>query len=374
MSYKTGLFQKEFSFKSLFGQELWNILQKGVKNLFNSFTGSAMTDAEKESSELDFTHQSALNEQQYDMKTDFYERYESPVAQVRQYQQAGLNPMMLASSGASVSATGGTTSGNSGSQSGSNPSAFVSLLGTLLNYKVQKQSNDNEAALIASTNQRNLGAAESSFASAERTRTLMDSEKRQIEANIAESKSRLQSQDVQRALDKAKIKTEEAEAALKIKEASLKAIEEKYGDDYWKNVVALQNAQTDLATSQSSHNKALILQSKAEVRRIQQDIHNMEIEGTGLVIQNGILGREFQMLGYDLQESEVSAKFAKAREIQGQITGYVDSICNVVQSVTGVGNAVSNRMNAYNNRVSSQAAGRRAGSYERHVDWIVRHK
>lgn len=113
-------------------------------NLLNGVTGSHMTNAEVESSELSLSHQQILNEQEWERKQQFYEMYESPSAMVRQYKDAGLNPMLLGGSGAGASATGGIGSAGSApaSTGAGDPSALFSLLSGVGNMMLRRKELD----------------------------------------------------------------------------------------------------------------------------------------------------------------------------------------------------------------------------------------
>lgn len=117
-----------------------------VENLYDVITGAGMTGRDTELSDTSLRNQQILNEQEYDRKIDFYERYESPEAQVRQYKDAGLNPALMYGNGASISASGGIGSAGSApaQESGNGVGA---LLSAILGFVTQKKRNDNEFSL-----------------------------------------------------------------------------------------------------------------------------------------------------------------------------------------------------------------------------------
>lgn len=108
------------------------MIASGISNLFNKVTGSAMTDAETQAADTTLKNQQILNQEEYDRKIDFYERFESPQARVAQYKAAGLNPMLLAGNGASVSASGGVGSAGSAPASTNSGDVLGSVLGSIL--------------------------------------------------------------------------------------------------------------------------------------------------------------------------------------------------------------------------------------------------
>lgn len=110
----------------------------GVNRAVNKYGN--LSKADQQAAALTLENQQILNQQEYDRKIDFYERFESPEAMVRQYSNAGLNPMLLAGGGASVSATGGIGSAGSaaaGSSSSSSGAQSAGALGDVLNSLLQ---------------------------------------------------------------------------------------------------------------------------------------------------------------------------------------------------------------------------------------------
>lgn len=124
--------------------DLMHALSSGIKSWFKKTTGSGMTNAEQEIAATSLRNQQILNQEEYDRKIDFFERFESPAAQVRQYKEAGLNPMLLAGSGAGAAASGGVGSaGSAPAQS----SSMVDFLGSILGFVFKKKQLDQEKSL-----------------------------------------------------------------------------------------------------------------------------------------------------------------------------------------------------------------------------------
>ena len=74
-------------------------LWKGVESLWNRITGRGQTNAERaaqdfsaQQAQINRDFQSAEAQKARQWQEDFYTQYQSPQAQVRQYQDAGLNP------------------------------------------------------------------------------------------------------------------------------------------------------------------------------------------------------------------------------------------------------------------------------------------
>lgn len=151
--------EKNFSLKKAVERSLEGTNFEGssfgslLANFFGSWaskvSGSSMTTAQKQEMDSQLANQQILNQEEYDRKIDFYERFESPQARVRQYKEAGLNPMLLAGNGASVSASGGVGSPGSASMAPSaDSSGFPDVLGSILGVmRFGLQSKDTKSQI-----------------------------------------------------------------------------------------------------------------------------------------------------------------------------------------------------------------------------------
>lgn len=340
---------------------LWN----GIKNWFKGKTGSGMTDADKEASELSLRNQQILNEQEYDRKIDFYNRFESPLAQVTQYKNAGLNPMLLGSSGASMSASGGI--GSAGSAPADNSASLGSMLdvlGTLLNFKLQSRRLDIEERAVQldadrnpSVISRNLGSAEVSYASAEEKRALVEKKAAQLDAQTEVFKDSLNTAKVERELKRAQISKAEADAALSIRQEALLAIQEKYSDKYWENTLDIQESQKALNAAATAKNYVECRYLEQQIENLQTENDNMLKEGIGIVLENGKLAHEFSIIGKEDANADKRIKQENAARVVGMVTDCVDSAVGVVGAASGVG------------MVGASIS--RASSYRRQTDYNV---
>lgn len=143
------LFKKFSSWlsKTLGVGKLGDYLSDVASNYAKKYGETGLTDREKETVDYQTGAQTMLNEQEYDRKIDFYERFESPEARVRQFKEAGLNPMLLAGNGASVSASGGAGTPGSAAAPSSSEGGLASIIGTIMqvkNFKLQQQQARSE--------------------------------------------------------------------------------------------------------------------------------------------------------------------------------------------------------------------------------------
>lgn len=118
------------------GQNLISLLSNPLENIIKKYTGTGMTDAEKESADLDLNNQRILNQEEFARKREWYEEFESPEAMVRQYKAAGINPALLYEGAPGVSASGGVGSAGSANVPSPGESDFLgSILSTILGFK-----------------------------------------------------------------------------------------------------------------------------------------------------------------------------------------------------------------------------------------------
>lgn len=235
------------------------ILKGGsMENLLKYWTHSGMTDEARETMDYQLANQQLLNEQEYGRKIDFYERYESPEAMVRQYKEAGLNPMLLAGGGAGASASGGVGSaGSAGTASpgSGDPLSFIAALANVMykgkeleirNYEAEThrmQSMDYMEYLRSLTGKTNV-----------ETQQMQDiyPQKKELVVQQTNYYSELaRSEDGRRRLMQSGIDLNDAEKALKLREDAILAAQEKYADKYFRAVAALSYYQARIANTQS---------------------------------------------------------------------------------------------------------------------------
>lgn len=96
-------------------------LWSGVESLWNRITGRGQTNADlaaqdfsAQQAQINRDFQSAEAQKARQWQEDFYTQYQSPQAQVRQYQDAGLNPALMYGRGATPAAASSASNGPSG--------------------------------------------------------------------------------------------------------------------------------------------------------------------------------------------------------------------------------------------------------------------
>lgn len=276
-----------------------NFFGKVFDNIVKSAFGTGMTDASKETMDYQLSTQQILNDEEYQRKIDFYERYESPEAQVRQYKAAGLNPALMYGSGASVSASGGIGSaGSAGSADvASSLGSMLGFISTLSGIKQRRDAVDKNAALTSESNDirraeldvermrvQTYGEYLKSLTTGQNYRNetffeMFGLQKREIEANIGLKEQQqnyfvevAQSEGVRRELMSSGIRLNDVNAtAIEVQKAILVA-QEKYSDQYFRAVAKVQSAQALMSGIESSifekTTKDRYLAAQAELRDI----------------------------------------------------------------------------------------------------------
>lgn len=237
---------------SFFSSKLGQNVASALENIFKQYTGTGKTDKFQEELEASEASNDRLAENAYERNVDFYERFESVPAQVRQYKEAGLNPALMYGSGASVSASNVAPSG-SASASGGASDLLGTVLSSVFNFKKldqdkvlkgrdqileerrikqQERYNDIIEGLYGTQGQKNLAEADKVSAEAARIRALFPLERDQIEANTKKLLDDLKTNNVQRYLMQSNISLNSAERGIKVRQAVLLEVQLKHADKY----------------------------------------------------------------------------------------------------------------------------------------------
>lgn len=272
-------------------------------SLVDKYTDKSATGGQKERAAIQLANQQQLDADAYQRKIDFYEQYESPAAMVRQYQQAGLNPMLLAGSGAGASATGG--GGSSASEpSAASPSSIVDILGSLAGIQQKNKGLELEKMRIgvaqyeAATRRQQMEAysAYLSIMGNLGNQQLTQNEQlfplrlEQAQQDINRTIQDINSAQAREALDRANISVAEAEAALKVRQAALTAIQEKHADRYYSLVNANLYYQSRIQKTQNEFERRTL---ETRIRSVEKQLDLMLLDETSKVLSNGIAGMDF---------------------------------------------------------------------------------
>lgn len=279
-----------------------------VDNLIKHYGHTGATDQFKDEAAIQLENQQILNEEEWQRKLYFYENYESPSSMVRQYKQAGLNPMLLAGGGASVSASGGIGSPGSaqgGHDSSADPlAAILSIAGLAMRQSQFNQNLDLEKQRIGVSeyeaqtrriqveNQNNLWQSlinlnQQRYAFNEK---YLPATLQNLEAQTDNLKQMIATGQADEALKRAQVSRTEADTALAIRQEALLRIQEKYADKYYSYQNSLMYYQSQLAKTQSEFERRTL---EKRIKIVDKNLDLMMQEEVGRILENGIKGYEF---------------------------------------------------------------------------------
>ena len=200
---------------------------------------------------------------EYDLKEKFYQAHESMPAKVAEYQEAGLNPMLLSNSGPVSASTAPAASGASA------PS-LTDLFSTILNYKLGQRKLDIEEQLLP-YRQNELGTRSGlNEARTNEINTLLPERVENLRENTNLLIERAVSEEYNQDLMAVGITQKEAEAALLVRQEAILAIDEK-------NRQRFLDIDMDLKAAQARMARAAASRDFAEVARIQQETANLQV-------------------------------------------------------------------------------------------------
>lgn len=296
-----------------------------LKNAIGGVTGTSMTDKEMQEADYQLQNQRILNDEEYMRKKEFYEIFESPAAQVRQYKSAGLNPALLYQGGASVSASGGI--GTPGSADASSDNTSSALIAALLGFgqKIMQMQQDFKLREFDNDTRRiqtlNYGRYLDSLTRGKDLENsvfleVFDLNKRRTEQDIKESMSRINLNDssaslndisnqrlfslmendaVQRRLMESGIKVNNSVAACNVVNKAILAAQSKYADRYYKALSDIQEFSASISSVESElyskTKKERYDAAVAELKRIVVDAGMQEDIANSVAFQRSLEGK-----------------------------------------------------------------------------------
>lgn len=318
--------------------DFFHYLLTSVRSYIAKVTGTAMTNAERQMAATSLRNQQTLNQEEYDRKIDFYERFESPEAQVRQYKEAGLNPMLLAGSGAGAAASGGVGS------AGSAPAQSVpmaDILGSILGFMTKKKQLDQEKALREYENEThrlqvdNYGAYLAALTAGQEQKNSvffeafgvdMQGKEADIKAKEAQANYLNEvagSEVVRRALMESGIRLNDSVTAINVIQKAVIKAQEKYSDRYFKAIAEISEAQATIEGINAS------VESKLAENGKEYQYHARVAECADMIFKAG--------MDLDIWEGEA---FKKA--VSGEMTkkDWTGAVVSVLKTLIGAGAVV----------------------------------
>lgn len=309
-------------------------------NLYAKYTDSSMTQGEKDRADYDYEIQNRLNEEEFERKGQWFEKYESPEALVRQYKSAGINPALMYQGAPGVSASGGIgTPGDAGVKSPS-PSGLSDIIGSIigladLERKDRQQSIDagfqathfrqvDDQIALQRMYQHNYGRYLNALAAGKEIENeyLPDylslrndnlEKDTALKENQAKYFSELcSSEGVRRDLMRSGIKLNDASAAGQLIQNSILEAQSRYADEYFAAVKKYQEAVANMADIDAS-----IYESTKDTR-----LKAAEAELCDVVIKAAMDAR--------IYEGDAFAKAVEGKMSHKEITQFLGGILKTV--------------------------------------------
>lgn len=332
--------------------------QKLAKSLFGGYFGTNLTGAQEQANLFSASERAAAQDWQEQM----YNKYQSPAAQIKQYQDAGINPALMYQGGASfqpVGSSSGAQSVSPGSPDLPNGSGLLSLLRTALDASLTKRRLNQEKELesrrldieeqrlgierdlLPSRIQGNLARAYRDMTSGNLNEIDAETRSQMNMGRLAQMYADINLKDVQGRLAESGISVNEAKAGLIAAQTINEQIQNSYGDKYWQAVINFNNAQT--------------AKNYKEIEKYGAEIKNMELAATGIVLNNGILGHAFEQAGIETDMLRFDKEHQSADKVWqrvGQVAGAVGSVVGAAGSAMSGGASIG-RAATYAKRFSA---------------------
>ena len=233
-----------------------------------------------------------------------YNQYESPAAMVRQYEEAGLNPMMLAG-GSSVGGSVNSTSNNSMSLGrGTDSARGLDIMSLVLNavmgaaqFANQTKLNDSEIGLNnANARVQNAEADVKEQIVGDRVENQkLQNNLLKANANVANMtasklseevklvKEQINNVNVETQLKKLGLTKAEFENQLAEIEVFMKRTESNHVEEYWSNICELQRLEIKIAQAEEGLKLAQTANVQADTANKQQELDNLKAEHDRIV-------------------------------------------------------------------------------------------
>lgn len=270
----------------------------------------------------------------YDRQKEFYEDYLSAPAQVRQYKEAGLNPMMLAGG-----AAGSTAPSVPQASAPSAPSTnFSDVLTSMLSYKIKSRELDIKEQELPSKIAANEANARKGNTWSDYHGMDVSSLVKYREANTNLTLEKINTEQGKQRLQEAQINESEARAALTIQKAIDQQIANMYGDQYYANRNSLQQAEVSLKQAETAKNWQEVQNLKMQIQVMGAQIREMDANVGLAVAQTKNLGAEFEILGIEKVMKQFDQEHQKGNlnwQRAGQVVGMVGDMASAVGQVVG---------------------------------------
>ncbi|GGB87034.1 MULTISPECIES: hypothetical protein [Pseudomonadota] len=321
-------------------------------NLFTKWSGTGMTDAEKDAADYNTQVGRENMELEKQMQLEIFNQTQSYEAQVRNMQAAGLNPALMFNGGASQSSVSGP-SAQAGTATASPSGEFPNILGLVKTIMGASQLK-SENKLRESQSEKNIADANAANASAGKSKTeteLLEIDKRWAEvrnriytneglsrikknlSDITVNNGRIRLMDSEVSLNFKDIKLKDSQILVNEADAVLKGLDAAkarkllpYAVEYYRADIMLKNAQTEQAKSSaiSLHANALVSMAEAMIKEglvsggyVRKFLNNLDAD---TLEKSGLANLHTAQTGLTEQQTATSAATERAQNAQADYT------------------------------------------------------
>lgn len=321
-------------------------------NIFTKWSGSGMTDAEKDAADYNTQVGRENMELEKQMQIEIFNQTQSYEAQVRSMQAAGLNPALMFNGGASQSSVSGP-SAQAGTATASPSGEFPNILGLVKTIMGASQLK-SENKLRESQSEKNIADANAANAAAGKSKTemeLLEIDKRWAEvrnriytneglsrikknlSDITVNNGRIRLMDSEVSLNFKDIKLKDSQILVNEADAVLKGLDAAkarkllpYAVEYYRADIMLKNAQTEQAKSSAAslHANALVSMAEAMIKEglvsggyVRKFLENIDAD---TLEKSGLAKLHTAQTGLTEQQTATSAATERAQNAQADYT------------------------------------------------------
>lgn len=321
-------------------------------NIFTKWSGSGMTDAEKDAADYNTQVGRENMELEKQMQIEIFNQTQSYQAQVRNMQAAGLNPALMFNGGASQSSVSGP-SAQAGTATASPSGEFPNILGLVKTIMGASQLK-SENKLRESQSEKNIADANAANAAAGKSKIetdLLEIDKRWAEvrnriytneglsrikknlSDITVNNGRIRLMDSEVSLNFKDLKLKDSQILVNEADAVLKGLDAvkarrllPYAVEYYRADIMLKNAQTEQAKSSAAslHANALVSMAEAMIKEglvsggyVRKFLNNLEAD---TLEKSGLAKLHTAQTGLTEQQTATSAATERAQNAQADYT------------------------------------------------------
>lgn len=347
-------------------------------NISSKSIGNGAGFSNTQLAQMQYNHDEAQLDRQF--QEDMYNKYQSPEAQMRQYQEAGLNPALMYQGGVDINGpSGGSAASESGAQGGEDPQngfeRAMGIMGQLMqmltggaNLATQVKSTMNDTAETKATvaekqahaanlnedteSKRLQNGITSAFgmANAYYTNANMKAQLDKIAQDIRESASRIDLNNSYVEVNGEKIEVLKSEKSLNASKEALNNFEVEKGRALLPYSQRLLQAQIYLTTAQGEKTSEEAAQVELDsVAKRNESYAKAAVDMAQAAVSNGLLDEGYCKEFVDYYKKNGAAALVNA------YAAYSNSLTNQRNAAVNERNAAVNEKNAETNKQNADS-------------------